>query len=173
MAHLLTAVRLVLALPIAFAFARADFLDPSLLLVLLCLAITTDYLDGKVARLTHTASAKGQLFDHLTDCIFVTAGLTGTAMAGLLTPILPILIAIAFSQYALDSYFLHRQRQLRMSTLGRWNGILYFAPLLLISASRLSVVEPLAAFLTATARVVAYALVVATLISVADRASTS
>ena len=32
-------------------------------------------LDGRVARMTGTASARGQLFDHGTDCLFVTGGL--------------------------------------------------------------------------------------------------
>ena len=43
-----------------------------------------------------------------------------------------VLIVFAFSQYVADSYWLHRAKQLRMSFLGRWNGVLYFAPLLLI-----------------------------------------
>ena len=170
MAHALTAVRLLLVLPTTVAFARPEFLDPRLLFVLLWAAIATDYGDGKVARMTGTASARGQLFDHGTDFVFVTAGLTGTAMAGFVTPILPVLITIAFSQYVLDSYWRDRQKQLRMSALGRWNGILYFVPLVLISASRLALQGSVGSLLTLTASAACYALAVSTVVSVIDRA---
>ena len=39
--------------------------------------------------------------------------------------LLPLLIALAFIQYTLDSRALEGQ-QLRASALGRWNGIFYF-----------------------------------------------
>ena len=170
MAHALTAARLLLVAPVAVAFARPEFLAPSVLLVLLCVAITTDYWDGRVARMTETASARGQLFDHSTDFVFVTAALAGAAMAGLVTPILPVVIVIAFGQYVLDSYLLHRQKHLRMSVIGRWNGILYFVPLLVISVSRLGLSRDAAALLTLTAGALGYALVASTVVSVMDRA---
>ena len=170
MAHALTALRLLLVAPVAVAFARPAFLDPSVLLVLLGVAIATDYWDGRVARMTETASARGQLFDHATDFVFVTAGLAGAARAGLVTPILPVLIIIAFGQYVLDSYLLHRQKQLRMSAIGRWNGILYFVPLVVISVSRLGPFRDAASLLTLTAGAIGYALVVSTVVSVIDRA---
>ncbi len=173
MAHALTAVRLLLVVPVAVAFARPEFAGPSVLVVLLGVAIATDYWDGRVARMTKTASARGQLFDHGTDFAFVTAALAGAATAGLVTPILPILIVIAFGQYVLDSYFLHRQKQLRMNSLGRWNGILYFVPLLVVSVSRLGVARDFASFLTVAARVLSYALVASTVASVVDRARAS
>ena len=43
MAHALTAARLLLVASVAVAFARPQFLDPSVVLVLLCVAIATDY----------------------------------------------------------------------------------------------------------------------------------
>jgi len=138
--------------------------------MLLWVAIATDYADGKVARLTGTASPRGQLFDHGTDFVFVTAGLTGAAMAGLVTPVLPVLITIAFAQYVLDSYWLYRQKQLRMSAIGRWNGILYFVPLVLISASRLALPGSVASWLTLAAGAAGYGLAVSTVVSAIDRA---
>ena len=172
MANALTAIRLALVLPSAAAFARPELLAPSVVLCLLSLAIATDYLDGPVARATGTASAKGQLFDHGTDCLFVTAGLTGAAMTGLVTPLLPVLIPVAFGQYVVDSYVWHRQRQLRASVLGRWNGILYFVPLVLIAASRLHPLRGAAMFLLTAAGVLGYVLVASTVASVIDRATT-
>ncbi len=88
----LTGVRLLLVAPTAFAFARPDLIKPFLLLAFITVAIATDYFDGIAARRSGTASAAGQLFDHGTDFLFVTAGFAGAAYAGLVTPILPALI---------------------------------------------------------------------------------
>lgn len=170
-AHLLTGLRIGLALPLAVAFARPDFLTDGLVAVLLTVAIASDYFDGIVARRYGTASAGGQLFDHATDCLFVTACLTGAALAGLVPLVLPVLIAAAFSQYVLDSYWLHRRKQLRMSTTGRWNGIGYFVPLVVLAAARLELVPALTPLLTQTARGTAYVLVASTLVSIVDRAT--
>jgi phosphatidylglycerophosphate synthase len=172
MANALTAIRLALALPAAAALARPELLAPGVVACLLSLAIATDYLDGPIARATGTASANGQLFDHATDCLFVTAGLTGAAMTGLVTPLLPALIPVAFGQYVVDSYVWHRQRALRASLLGRWNGILYFVPLVLIAASRVHVLRGAAMFLLTAAGVMGYLLVASTVASVIDRATT-
>ena len=135
MANLLTGIRLLLVVPVAWALAFPNFMSAPLLLVLVAVGILTDYFDGIVARATNMAAAKGQLVDHCTDFFFVAVGLTGAANTGLVSPILPLLITIAFSQYVLDSYFLFNQKQLRMSFLGRWNGIFYFLPLIMIDSS--------------------------------------
>ena len=123
------------------------------------------------ARRHGTASAAGQLFDHATDCVFVTACLTGAALAGSVPLVLPVLIAVAFSQYVLDSYWLHRRKQLRMSTIGRWNGIGYFVPLVVLAVARLEVVPAMTPLLTVVARASAYVLVASTLVSIVDRAT--
>ena len=171
MAHLLTAVRLGLAPPLAVAFARPDSLGAGPVAVLLAVALATDYADGIVARRRGTASAGGQLFDHGTDCLFVTAGLAGAALAGLVPPVLPVLIPVAFGQYVFDSYLVHHRKRLRMSTIGRWNGIGYFAPLVVIAAARLEVVPSLTAALMLVARLTAYALIASTVVSIVDRAT--
>ena len=173
MANVLTAIRLALVLPTAAAFARPELLAPGVVVLLLCVAIASDYLDGHVARTTVTASAKGQLFDHGTDCLFVTGGLTGAAMNSSVTPLLPALIPLAFGQYVVDSLVWHRQRQLRASFLGRWNGVLYFVPLVIIAASRLPFPAGFASILRLAASVLAYLLVASTASSMIDRATTS
>jgi phosphatidylglycerophosphate synthase len=173
MANTLTAIRLVLALPMMMGLARPALFAPRLVALLLALAIASDYLDGPVARRTGTASPRGMLFDHATDCLFVTAGLTGAAVAGSLTPILPAVIPFAFGQYVADSYVWSRRRQLRASFLGRWNGILYFVPLVLIAVARLPAASsPLAAFLLQAARILSYVLSISTVASMIDRATT-
>jgi phosphatidylglycerophosphate synthase len=172
MANALTAVRLALVVPMAAALARPDLLAPDVVALVIVVAIATDYFDGPIARRTGTASAKGQLFDHSTDCLFVTGGLAGAAIAGAVTPILPVLIPFAFGQYVVDSYVWHRQRQLRASFLGRWNGILYFVPLVLIAAARLPFPPAFASFLRLAATGLGYLLVASTVVSMIDRATT-
>lgn len=139
-------------------------------MTLLCVAIWTDYYDGRVARAMGTSSPAGQLFDHSTDCVFVSAGLAGSSIVGLVPVVLPAVVVIAFVQYVMDSYLWHQQKQLRMSVIGRWNGILYFAPLVIIAASRLGVFGPTERLLLLTTETVGYVLVVSTIVSIADRA---
>ena len=170
MANLLTGLRLALAMPAALAFLRPEFLSPMLLVTLMIIAITTDFLDGIMARWLGTASPRGQLFDHATDFIFVTAGLGGAAIAGLVPAALPIVIVVAFSQYVLDSYFLHREKQLRMSLLGRGNGILYFVPLVLIAVSRLGFMAGAGELFPILIMAVSYLLLLSTVASIIDRA---
>jgi hypothetical protein len=94
-------------------------------------------------------------------------------MAGLVPLVLPILITVAFGQYVIDSYVVHRQKRLRMSAIGRWNGVCYFVPLVVLASARLDLWPwPwFAASLTGAARLISYALIVSTLVSIVDRAT--
>ncbi len=170
MAHALTSLRLLAVVPAAWAFSRPDQVSVWLLVGLMAVAIVTDYCDGVVARSSGTASARGLLFDHTTDFLFVTSGLAGAALAGVVPTVLPVLIAVAFTQYVADSYFLHRQKQLRMSRLGRWNGILYFAPLVQIALSRASALPALADLASVVVGPSSMVLVLSTVASIVDRA---
>ena len=170
-AHVLTGIRLVLALPLAVAFARPDFLPAALVALLLAVAIASDYFDGVVARRQGAGTAGGQLFDHATDCLFVTAALSGAALSGRVPPALPALVAVAFGQYVVDSRWLHREKRLRMSAIGRWNGIGYFVPLVLLAAAPLEVFPGQAAALTLLARITAGVLLASTVVSMVDRAT--
>ena len=170
MANLLTCLRLLLAFPAAALIAVESLLPPIALAGILLAAIASDYLDGKAARARGTASAQGQLFDHATDCLFVTACLTGAAAAGLAPWLLPPLVAAAFLQYVLDSRYLHRRKFLRMSFLGRWNGISYFIPPLLIAAARLPDSGAMRELLYQGAAGLCWLLVLSTIASIIDRA---
>ena len=169
MANLLTAMRLLLVVPVSWSFADPQFIAPALLMGFLFIAIATDYFDGKLARATHTESARGMLFDHGTDFIFVTSALAAMASVDVIHPLLPFLIIIAFSQYVLDSYFLFRARRLRMSSLGRWNGIIYFVPLLCFAASRLEFMAGSASSLREVTELLGLALIFSTVASIVDR----
>ena len=170
-AHVLTGMRLLAVGPAAWAFSRPGTVSVWVLGGVMMVAIVTDYYDGVVARARGTASAGGMLFDHTTDCLFVACGLAGASLAGLVPTLLPVLVVVAFSQYVLDSYFLHRQKQLRMSKLGRWNGIFYFAPLVQIAISRFEALPALAGLAGALVRPSAVALMCTTVLSIVDRAA--
>jgi CDP-diacylglycerol--glycerol-3-phosphate 3-phosphatidyltransferase len=129
MANALTGVRVVLIVPFTLLMLHDDRSSALLAGLVLLTAIATDVLDGVVARRRGAASAGGGLFDHTADCLFVTAGLAAGAARGVVPWLLPVLVAAAFAQYVVDSYWIHRQPALRTSALGRCNGILYFAPL--------------------------------------------
>ena len=170
MANLLTAIRLLLVIPVAMAIANASLFASWFLLALIAIAIASDYFDGKVARALKTASARGMLFDHGTDFIFVTIALFALSTIGLSSVLLPLLIVVAFSQYVLDSYFLFKQKQLRMSFLGRWNGIFYFAPIVLVATSRLPAFDQVQDNFNLIIVYSSYALTISTLASIVDRA---
>lgn len=165
-ANTLTALRLVLAVPVAWGIARPGTLPAGAILGCVLAAIATDVLDGIVARRSGTASAAGRLYDHATDFAFVTSGLVAAVVAGAVPSALPLLIVIAFTQYVADSYWLHREKQLRMSGLGRWNGMLYFVPLLALGASELA---PQSAGLGMFVRWLSWLLIASTLASIVDR----
>lgn len=169
MANLLTGFRLLVLLPVAWAIANPAAIPATIVLALIVAAILSDYFDGKVARARGTASAGGMLFDHGTDFLFVTSCLAAASTVGLIPFLLPMLIAVAFSQYVLDSYLLFRQKQLRMSVLGKWNGVFYFVPIVLISVARLFPETDFQTILYNLTWNLGLALMVSTLASIIDR----
>ncbi len=164
-AHLLTSTRLLLVVPFGFWMLRDDGTARWLAAAALIVAIVTDLLDGPAARrFGGGGSAAGRAFDHGTDFLFVSAGLLAMASRGAATWWLPVLVCVAFSQYVVDSYVLHRERKLRMSQLGRWNGILYFVPLCADVVSRSA-----GGALFAPITWLCWALAASTLLSIGDR----
>lgn len=163
-AHAFTALRLLAVPPFAWSMSRADAEAAWIAAGLILLAIFTDLVDGRIARVLGTASAAGRAFDHGVDFTFVSAGLVGLALRGVVPWLLPILVAVAFAQYVVDSTLVHRRRELLMSSLGRWNGILYFVPPIgdVVARLLLPALAPLVTLL-------AWLLVASTLASIADR----
>jgi phosphatidylglycerophosphate synthase len=88
-------------------------------------AVATDLVDGRLARSRGEVSNFGGLLDHSTDALFCSVGLGALACVGVVPVPLPFLVALAFTQYMLDSRSIAGQ-PLRASFLGRWNGIFYF-----------------------------------------------
>lgn len=170
MANLLTALRLLLIVPVTLGMALPGMYPGWIMPVMLLVAVVTDYFDGIVARRMGTASPAGQLFDHTTDFLFVTGGLAGAAWGGFVPVILPVLISIAFTQYVLDSHFLYKQKDLRMSFIGRWNGVFYFVPLIFLSGAHPAFPVSLTDTMNQMAGIVAILLILSTMISIIDRA---
>jgi CDP-diacylglycerol--glycerol-3-phosphate 3-phosphatidyltransferase len=164
MANALTAVRLLLVLPFAFFMAKGDTRSAILAFVAWVAAVITDLLDGPIARRRGTVTAASGTFDHASDFLFVTSGLFAGALRGAFPWLLPVLITAAFAQYVIDSYWVHRHTKLRGSKLGRYNGILYFVPLIMDVLIRMGFrfLEPLLTILV-------WLLVLSTLVSMAQR----
>ncbi|HWJ41640.1 MAG TPA: CDP-alcohol phosphatidyltransferase family protein, partial [Candidatus Limnocylindrales bacterium] len=66
-------------------------------------AAGSDFIDGRVARRLGVASGRGRWIDGIADVTFVLAALFCEATVGGLPFYIPILIALSFSQYAIDS----------------------------------------------------------------------
>ncbi len=122
-ANALTLLRLAAPPPLAVAIATDAYAAAALLFAF---AVAMDFADGYAARRFGEASPVGGLVDHGVDAVFVTAGIAALAAGGVLPAALPVLITLAFAQYAFDSR-VEAGRPLRGSRIGRWNGIAYYA----------------------------------------------
>ena len=96
-------------------------------------ALISDVADGAVARKLNQVTNIGGLLDHGSDALLVLSGLTVFAAFGVITWALPILVVIAFAQYVWDSGSL-RRAPLRASSIGKLNGMMYFAFVILLIA---------------------------------------
>jgi len=121
-ANALSASRVVMALIAAGCISREFWLPAGFTFVA---AILSDLFDGPLARFRGEASILGGKMDHSADAFFVVVILAALAVQGIVTPLLPFLITVAFLQYVFESG-VSKQRPLKASRLGRYNGIAYF-----------------------------------------------
>ncbi len=164
MANGLTAIRLLLVAPFAFYMAQGNERSAIFALAAWVVAVITDLLDGPIARRRGTVTAWSGTFDHASDFLFVTSGLFAGALRGAFPWILPILVTAAFTQYVIDSYWIHRRTRLRGSKLGRYNGLLYFVPSIMDILIRMGV-----RFLAPLLTILIWLLVLSTLVSMGQR----
>lgn len=162
LANVLSLSRLAITAPTAWAIVQQRWLLASLLLLF---AMLSDVADGYVARRLNTSSALGGIIDHCCDAVFVTCCLMALVWLDALPLLLPLLVALAFMQYMLDSKVLAGQ-QLRSSVLGRNNGVAYFVLVALVVWSNWLFPDPLPAIIVAA---LAWMLIASTLISMAER----
>lgn len=91
-------------------------------------AAGSDFIDGRIARRLGVASGSGRWLDGIADVTFVLAALFCAANAGAIPLYIPILIALSFSQYALDSIVIGARASGPIrSRLGHWGGIINYA----------------------------------------------
>ena len=133
-------------------------------LVLFIVAVASDLADGYLARTLGQVTRLGRVLDHSADAVLVCGICSVYAYFGSLPVLLPLLIGFSFVQYVLDSEVL-RGAQLRVSRLGRVNGIGYFVVAGMALVHSLLAMPWLGFLITA----VAWALVLSSLMSMALR----
>ena len=164
-ANLLTLARLVSTIPCAWAVVSDAWITAAWLFTF---AAVSDYVDGPLARRYNSNTALGGLFDHATDALFVVVVLVALHTQDYVPWLLPLLIALAFTQYALDSHAL-TGHSLRASWLGRSNGVAYFVLIgIVLIGNAMELAWPDHAWVYG----LAWTLVVTTCASMADRTIT-
>jgi len=123
-ANLLSASRFVLAIAWLLAF-EAGYTGAAVLGSIAIAGAISDLLDGRVARRMGIVGGVGRWLDSIADIVFVLTALTCEAWAGAIPFYIPMLIALSFSQYAIDSMLLSGAPI--KSRLGHFGGIVNFA----------------------------------------------
>jgi cardiolipin synthase (CMP-forming) len=121
-ANLVSSARLLLAGIWVIAFFSNHPQEHTLGVVALAGAVS-DFLDGRIARWTHSASQFGRWLDNVADIVFVLAALCCETHAGVIPAYLPALVAALFVQYAVDSVVIRGSAVPVKSHLGHWAGI--------------------------------------------------
>ena len=124
-ANLLSASRFVLAALWLIGF-DAGGQRPAITAPIALAGAVSDFLDGRVARWTGSATGFGQWLDSLADIAFVLTAIACEARAGAIPAYIPVLIAVSFTQYAIDSVVLRGSSVPVRSRVGHWGGILNY-----------------------------------------------
>jgi phosphatidylglycerophosphate synthase len=122
-ANLLSATRIALAIIWLAAFA-GGLKGAAIFGSIAIAAAISDLLDGRVARRMETVGAFGKWFDSVADIVFILTALGCEVSAGAIRIYIPILIALSFSQYAIDSMLLSGAPI--KSRLGHFGGVINF-----------------------------------------------
>lgn len=109
LANLITFCRL--ALTIAFLLMFATGKDRYVALTFYAIAALTDFLDGKVARATHTVSWVGKIMDPIMDRVLLFAGVLGLMLTGELPPWIAAFVIARDAYLAWGAWFLQRYRR--------------------------------------------------------------
>ena len=123
-ANVLSASRLGLAIAWLLAF-EAGYRGAAIFGSLAIAGAISDLIDGQVARRMGIVGGVGRWLDSLADIVFVLTALSCEAWAGAIPFYIPILIAMSFSQYAIDSMLLSGAPI--KSRLGHFGGVINFA----------------------------------------------
>ncbi len=128
-------------------------------------AAGSDFVDGRIARRLGVASGRGRWLDGIADVTFVLAAIFCEAAAGAIPFYIPILIALSFSQYVIDSVVLAPPAAGPVrSRLGHWGGIINYALVITLA------IAPPPAFPGATVRTLAPLIALFYIAAIAERA---
>jgi len=123
----LSSLRFVLAALWVELAARGHH-DRAAFATIAIVAAGSDFIDGRIARRLGVASGSGRWLDAVADVTFVLAAIFCEASAGAIPFYIPILIAVSFSQYVIDSVAIgERAAGPIKSRLGHWGGIINYA----------------------------------------------
>ena len=100
-ADLCTALRVLIAPLLAWQLGLPRAVAGATPLVLYAVAAVTDYLDGRLARATGSASPRGRVFDHGADALVLFPAFAVLAWHGRLPTVLPVAAVTAFALYLL------------------------------------------------------------------------
>jgi phosphatidylglycerophosphate synthase len=132
-AHVLTSVRLVLLPFFLFAIEagrqQSALVPATVVTGLFFLICASDYYDGPIARAQGLDSDLGKVLDNLADITFLLVTLTYLVRCGVVPWWIPTAIALAFSQYSIDSWLLSKKSAnvaLVSSPIGHWAGVLNY-----------------------------------------------
>jgi phosphatidylglycerophosphate synthase len=131
-ANVVSSLRFVLA----FIWIAVFFGDRPHRWILRTIAITgaaSDFVDGRIARWTHSAGQFGRWLDSLADIAFILAVLSCEAYARTIPAYLPALIAASFTQYILDSVLIRGSAVPVKSRLGHWAGVFNYGIVVLLA----------------------------------------
>ena len=132
-AHVLTSLRLILT-PIFLFTVEASTRHPDiaragLVIGLFLLICASDYYDGPLARALGLSSDLGKVLDNLADITFLLVTLTYLVRRDAASWWIPAVIALAFTQYTMDSWLLAGRGTnavLVSNPIGHWAGILNY-----------------------------------------------
>ena len=129
LANLVSALRIVLTVPFTWSVLVAARLGTGWLAAgLFALIAISDFIDGRIARRTGTASAAGQVLDHGADIGFLLTAFGAYVALGAVPWWVPASIAAAFATYVVDSLRRSEQRpSLIGSRIGHAGGICNYA----------------------------------------------
>jgi len=108
-ANLITILRLLL---IPFFFASLVSETPrsdAIAVFLYAIAASTDWVDGQIARRTHTVTQLGKIIDPLVDRLLLASGVVGLYLVGRLPLWIPVVLVLRdvyllYGSYVLEKY---------------------------------------------------------------------
>ncbi len=145
-ANLLSATRVVAAAAYAVAFGAGA---AHTALAIAIFAAASDFIDGRLARRLGRQSPLGQWLDPIADVVFVLTALFCHARAGAIPFYIPLLIALSFAWYAIDSWLARGSsagpaRAPIASRLGHWGGVVNYVLVLVLASGNHALTDLLA-----------------------------